>query len=147
MHKHIDFKFQQPEENMGYLIWQTTMRWQRQMNRALAEIGLTNTQFVILMAVAWQERQLAVVTQADIADHSNLDRMMVSKILRHLEKENYIARQTHPTDTRAKSVALTDAGATLLQEAIHIKNEANEVFFAGITDREAFAEQLRQLLA
>ena len=34
------------EENLGFLLWQTNMLWQREQNRALDSIGLTQTQFV-----------------------------------------------------------------------------------------------------
>lgn len=84
MNNKIDFHFEKPEENLGYLLWQATMIWQKQMNRALNDINLTHTQFVILAALGWLLKSSDNVTQKEIANHSNTDRMMVSKILRIL---------------------------------------------------------------
>ena len=102
MNKKIDFQFEKPEENLGYLLWQTTKKKKKQMNRALDEVKLTHTQFVILMALAWLQRSSKNVTQKEIADYSKTDRMMVSKILRTLQKNELLDRVEHETDTRAK---------------------------------------------
>lgn len=146
MERKIDFQFEQPEENVGFLLWQATMQWQRQMNRALGEIGLTHTQFVILIALAWLLESSNSVTQKEIADHSNTDRMMVSKILRTLQNNGLIDRKEHETDTRAKCVFLTEKGAVVLQQAIGIKNEANDQFFQNLSDRTSFAKSLREII-
>jgi len=142
----IDFHFETPNENLGYLLWQTTMQWQRKMNRALSEVGLTHTQFVILIALAWLLRSSKNVTQKEIAEHSKTDRMMVSKILRTLQKNGLLERIEHETDTRAKCVFLTEKGIEILQEAIQVKTQANEQFFSNLTDKKQFSEQLKQLI-
>ncbi len=145
MDKKIDFQFEKPEENLGYLLWQTTMQWQRQMNRALDEINLTHTQFVILAALGWLLKKSKNVTQKEIADNSNTDRMMVSKILRTLQKNGLIERKEHATDTRAKCVFLTNKGIETLQKAIDIKNQANDCFFDKLSDKQQFGNELRNI--
>lgn len=146
MDKKIDFQFEKPEENLGYLLWQTTMLWQRQMNRALDEINLTHTQFVILAALGWLLKNSKHVTQKEIAHHSNTDRMMVSKVLRTLQKNGLIERREHQMDTRAKCVFLTDKGAKTLQHAVTIKNRANHLFFDKLEDQQHFKSALQQIL-
>lgn len=145
MDKKISFHFERPEENMGYLLWQATMQWQKQMNRALDEINLTHTQFVIMAALGWLLKSSENVTQKDIADHSNTDRMMVSKILRTLQKNGLIERKEHETDTRAKCVFLTTKGINTLQKAIDIKNQANGCFFDKLSDKQRFGNELRNI--
>lgn len=146
MKQTIDFHFESPEESLGYLIWQTSMQWQRQMNRALVEVGITHTQYVILIALAWLSRSSEQVTQVEIADHSNTDRMMVSKILRTLEKNQWIDRKEHPTDTRAKCVYLTNEGKKILQKAIDIKTLANDHFFKKLKNPKEFQNELQRLI-
>lgn len=146
MDKKINFHFEKPEENLGYLLWQATMLWQRQMNRALDEINLTHTQFVIMAALGWLLKSSENVTQKEIADHSNTDRMMVSKILRTLQKNELIERKEHETDTRAKCVFLTDKGVVILQKAIEIKTQANNLFFDKLSDKQNFGNELRQII-
>lgn len=53
---------------------------------------LPQTQFVLLAALAWLSKQRKAVTQVDIANQSNADRMMVSKVLRTLEDKGFITR-------------------------------------------------------
>ncbi len=146
MNHKINFHFATPDENLGYLLWQTTMQWQRQMNRALDEVGLTHTQFVILIALAWLSRNSKSVTQKEIAEHSKTDSMMVSKILRKLQQQELIERKEHATDTRAKCVFLTDKGADTLQKAIEIKTKANDNFFENVKDKQELADILKVLI-
>ena len=72
-----------PDENIGMLLWQTNMLWQRKMNQALKEINLTHTQFVVLASLGWLLKQGKVVAQKDIADFSKTDQMMVSKVFKN----------------------------------------------------------------
>lgn len=146
MEKKIDFQFEKPEDNLGYLLWQTTMQWQKQMNRALDEINLTHTQFVIMAALGWLLKSSEKVTQKEIAEHSNTDRMMVSKILRTLQKNGLIVRKEHETDTRAKCVFLTDKGIDTLQKAIEIKNQANNLYFSKLSDKQQFRIELKNII-
>lgn len=146
MDKEIKFNFKSPEENLGYLLWQTTMSWQKQMNRALQQVNLTHTQFVIMASLAKLLKHSKQVTQKEIADYSNTDRMMVSKVLRTLQKNELILRKEHPTDTRAKCVFFTEKGKMVLKKAIVIKLQANDSFFSQLSDPEKFAEELRRMM-
>ncbi len=118
MSQTIDFHFKKPEDSPGYLLGQLTLLWQRKQKRVLDPLDLTHTQFALLCALAWLSRERDTVTQVDIANLSNADRMMVSKVLRTLEEKKFITRQEHPTDTRAKTIRLTPEGETVLQKAI-----------------------------
>jgi len=116
--KKIEFHFKKPEDSPGYLLGQLTMLWQRKQKRVLDPLDLTHTQFILLCAIAWLSRESDKVTQVDIANQGNADRMMVSKVLRTLEEKNFITRHEHPTDTRAKTIKLTPDGEKVLQKAI-----------------------------
>lgn len=144
MNKDINLK--EPNNNIGYLLWQTNMLWQRQMNSALSQVGLTHTQFVILASLGWLLKKSSNVTQAEISDFSKTDRMMVSKILRTLQKNDLIARKEHEKDTRAKCVFLTKKGKETLQEAFKIKIRANNEFFSNLPDQERFMNDLKHIL-
>lgn len=143
----IDFKFEDPVQNIGFLLWQTTMQWQRQMNRELEQVELTHTQFVILIALAWLLKTSKDVTQKDIADHSKADNMMVSKILRNLQNKGLIERKEHSIDTRAKCVTMTDKGFDILQRAIEIKTKANKKFFKNLSNTDSFKKELENIIS
>ena len=130
MAREIEFRFKGPHESPGYLLGQLTQLWQRRQRRVLDPLNLTPTQFVILAAVGWLAKGREAVTQTDIANQSNTDTMMVSKVLRTLETKRYISRREHPVDTRAKVIALTEEGATLLQQALRVVEDTDLEFFS-----------------
>jgi len=136
MNKTIEFHFPSPDESPGYMLWQLNMLWQRKMKRALDKAGLTHTQFVLLASLAWLAKSNDIVTQVDIANHSNTDRMMVSKVLLTLQNKNYIIRREHKTDTRAKSISLSEEGQTILQRAVKIVEEMDVKFFSVLGSQE-----------
>ncbi|KOS05800.1 MarR family transcriptional regulator [Flavobacterium akiainvivens] len=130
MIKKIEFQFKSPEESPGYLLGQLTLLWQRKQKKVLDPLNLTQTQFVLLAALGWLYRENDNVTQVDIANQGNADRMMVSKVLRTLEEKKFISRHEHKTDTRAKVIKLTDEGAKVLQEALVAIENADVEFFS-----------------
>lgn len=133
--KKIEFKFKSPNESPGYLLGQVTLLWQRKHKKVLDPLNLTQTQFVLLTALGWLSRENDNVTQVDIANQGNADRMMVSKVLRTLEDKKFISRQEHPSDTRAKVIKLTNEGAKVLQKALTAIENADIDFFSAIRNK------------
>jgi DNA-binding MarR family transcriptional regulator len=145
--KKIDFHFEKPEDNTGYLLWQTTMIWQREMNRVLDKIDLTHTQFVILASLGWLSQNQSGISQKDIADNSNTDRMMVSKILRTLQQKEFLKRRENEKDTRSKLVSLTEKGIIKLQEALKQVEITDNKFFLEIEKEKNFNDSLLKLIS
>lgn len=135
MAEKIEFKFKSPNESPEYLLGQLTLLWQRKLKKVLDPLDLTQTQFVLLAALGWLSRENDHVTQVDIANQGNADRMMVSKVLRTLESKRFISRQEHQTDTRAKVIRLTDEGAVVLQKALTAVENADMEFFSVIGEK------------
>lgn len=143
----IEFHFKKPEDSPGYLLGQLTMLWQRKLKRVLDPLDLTHTQFALLCALAWLSRESDQVTQVDIANQSNTDRMMVSKVLRTLEEKNFITRHEHPTDTRAKTIRLTPDGERVLQKAIICVETVDLDFFNDLgADLSSFNSNMAALI-
>lgn len=130
INKDIEFQFKSPEDSPGYLLGQLTLLWQRKQKRVLDPLDLTQTQFVLLAALAWLSKESDSVTQIDIANQGNADRMMVSKVLRTLEEKKFVTRTAHKTDTRAKTIDLTSSGAAILQKALKAIETADLEFFS-----------------
>jgi DNA-binding MarR family transcriptional regulator len=129
MPKEINFHFKSPNDSPGYLLGKVTMLWQRKLKKVLDPLDLTQTQFVLLAALGWLSKTNKNVTQVDIANQSNADRMMVSKVLRTLEEKEFISRKEHELDTRAKTIRLTLKGEKVLQKAIIVVENADLDFF------------------
>ncbi|MET0570392.1 MAG: MarR family transcriptional regulator [Pedobacter agri] len=147
MAKEIEFQFKTPNDSPGYLLGQLTMLWQRKLKKVLDPLDLTQTQFVLLAALGWLSKTNKEVTQIDIANQSNTDRMMVSKVLRTLQEKGFVTRQEHETDTRAKTIRLTPDGENVLQKGLVEVENADKVFFASLdTSLSLFNKSMVQLI-
>lgn len=148
MSEKIEFHFKSPNESPGYLLGQLVTLWQRKQKRVLDPLDLTQTQFVLLAALAWLSRENDAVTQIDIANQGNADRMMVSKVLRTLEDKKFITRHEHPGDTRAKIIRLTPEGEIVFRKALVSVESADVEFFAELgSDLPFFNSSMVKLLA
>lgn len=141
------FSYIEPEENTGYLLWQVTMQWQLSMNRALGKMGLTLTQFSLMAGLYWLSKNKQTVTQQQLADYANTDKMMTSKVLMVLEKKQIIERIKDPCDSRAKQLRITDKGTQTLREAYHIVEQVDKLFFKNVVkDKVTFDSLLLRLI-
>lgn len=49
----LPFGFEVPEDSPGFLLWQTTMIWQRQIKKALEQYNVSHAQFVMMATLIW----------------------------------------------------------------------------------------------
>jgi DNA-binding MarR family transcriptional regulator len=122
-----------PQDSPGYLLWHATLRWQRMVTAALAPLGLTHVQFVLLTCLWWLHGQKVEPNQLALARQAGTDVKMTSQVLRALERKGLVERRTDPADTRAKTVHLTAAGSKLARRAVVVVEAADEQFFAAAT--------------
>jgi DNA-binding MarR family transcriptional regulator len=137
----------QPEESPGFLLWHVTLRWQRDIAAALAPLGLTHVQFVLLASAWWLNRAGEAPRQHALAAHAGTDVKMTSQVLQKLEDKGLIARSVDPSDTRAKQLRVTDRGAELAERAVAVVESADAAFFAATPDAKALLNLLRPLAA
>lgn len=122
-------QFQGPENSPGFLLWQVSIKWRRQIEAALDTIGLTHSQFVLLASVGWLTRDKSLISQIELARHCGTDITMTSQILRSLEKKGLIERiQVHGNE-RSKYPCLTEAGKDLIEQAIPLVEKVDQKFF------------------
>ncbi len=142
-----DFIFDKTEESTGFLLWQVTNLWQREIKKALERFDLTHSQFVLLASIHWLTLNKQNVTQVLLANHTKIDPMTTSTVLRTLQKKGLIKRQEHETDTRAKIVGLTEIGLKNTTQAIKTVEQFDKSFF-GLLDKhtEDFNSKLMILL-
>jgi DNA-binding MarR family transcriptional regulator len=139
--------FDRPEESAGFLLWQTSMLWQRRVRAALEPLDLTHAQFVLLASATWLERRGAPATQVEIATHAKADVMMTSQVLRTLEGRGLVSRQPSAVDSRAKDVVVTASGRALVGRAIKVVEAVDEAFFEPLgTNRGGVLVAMRSLI-
>jgi DNA-binding MarR family transcriptional regulator len=106
------------EPTPGYLVWRLSMKWRAAVDRALVPLGLTHAQYVLLASLYGLERGGQRPTQRELADHTGLEALYVSKLARALDADGLISRDRDPADTRAVRLALTARGREVVQPAI-----------------------------
>ncbi len=107
-----------PENAIGFVLWRISSRYQREMDRALHALDLSNLQFVTLALVGWLERSGTIATQIELSHFGGIHPMQTSQMLKLLEAKQLILRQRGEEDNRAKQVTLTRKGFETLRKAL-----------------------------
>lgn len=124
-----------------------TNLWQREIKKALEKYELTHSQFVLLASIHWLSLDNQNVTQILLSNHTKIDPMTTSTVLRTLQTKGLITRQEHETDTRAKTIGLTETGIENVKQAIKTVEQFDKLFFGSLDNqREDFSSKLATLL-
>ena len=83
---HHPFGFDKAEDSHVFLLWQTTIMWQRIIKQALEPYDIAHAQFVIMASLMWFSIKDIEATQVLIAGHSKLDKMTISKSIKKLHQ-------------------------------------------------------------
>jgi len=101
----------------------------RRSEAHFAQYGVTADQFVLLATLARGNS----LTQRELARRMPSDPSTVRAMLVLLEKQGLVRRDSHPSDSRARTAALTAAG----------KRKFQQVFKAGESIRQQMSESLQ----
>ena len=124
------FSVEKPEESSGFLLWQVTNLWQREIKKVLEQHGITHSQYVLLASIHWLTLHKQEVTQIILSGHTKIDPMTTSMVLRTLQKKGFVQRHEHLTDTRAKIVELTKEGIETVKNAVITVENFDRDFFS-----------------
>ena len=141
------FSVEKSEDSSGFLLWQVTNLWQREIKKALEPFDLTHSQFVLMASIHWLTLHKQDVTQILLSAHTKIDPMTTSTVLRTLQTKGLLQRHEHLTDTRAKTVGLTDIGKKIIKQAVKTVETLDKTFFATLGNKtQLFNQQLLTLL-
>lgn len=141
------FSVETPEESSGFLLWQVTNLWQREIKKVLEPLDLTHSQFVLMASTLWLMQHNEAITQIVLSNHTKIDPMTTSTVLRTLQKKGFLGRQEHSTDTRAKTVVLTPTGIEVTKVAVKVVEDFDRRFFQELgSDLSFFNQNLHSLL-
>lgn len=145
----LPFSFEKPKDSHGFLLWQTTMIWQKLIKKELDTRGVSHSQFVIMATLLWFESHNYETTQIAIINWTKLDKMTVSKSLKNLASSGFIRRTENINDSRAKTVMLTNDGKKLIHILVPIVEKVDSDFFSQIPNaqQETLKTLLNQLTA
>jgi DNA-binding MarR family transcriptional regulator len=98
--------------HLAYLLRQAQAATRLTMERALAELGITTPQFVLLTML----KAYPGLSGADLARVALLTAQTVGVIIRNLERDGAIRKAAHPVHGRVLQWTLTRRGTTLLEK-------------------------------
>lgn len=139
------FNFERPEDSPGFLLWQTTILWQRLIKKAIDPHRISHSQFVIMAICLWLDENRKPILQSNIIRLSKLDKMTVSKSLKSLIVDGYVKRNEDKYDTRAKVIKLTSKGKALAARLVPAVEHIDAAFFGNIKRSEG--KNLMRLLS
>ncbi|MGW1674323.1 MarR family winged helix-turn-helix transcriptional regulator [Streptomyces sp. NPDC002324] len=111
-----DFKGATP----GFLVWRLSVKWRVAVDRAVAPLGLTHAQYALVASLYGMHRTGQRPSQRELADHTGLEALYVSKLARALESAGLLERARDPRDPRAVRLALTEQGRDVTRRAIEV---------------------------
>lgn len=103
---------------MGYLLRQAAGAHRLRLERALADLGVTQPQFAVLTMLA----AYPGLSNADVARLALLTPQTVSVIVANLERAGSLGRKPHAVHGRIQHLDLSDSGTALLKtcrERVH----------------------------
>ncbi|GAA1373922.1 MarR family winged helix-turn-helix transcriptional regulator [Streptomyces beijiangensis] len=135
----------------GFLVWRLSMKWRVAVDRAVAPLGLTHAQYSLLASLYGMEYSGVQPSQRQLADHTGLEALYVSKLARASESAGLVERTKDPADSRAVRLALTGEGREVVRSAIKVVQELHGRMLAplgglGGARTKALARELTALL-
>jgi len=98
-----------------FAIYSANLAFGRAYKPILAELGLTYTQYIALVAL-WEEDDQTV---SGLGEKLFLESNTLTPILKKLETMGYLTRRRDPADERQVRVRLTEAGRRLREKGLH----------------------------
>jgi len=98
--------------HLGYLLRQAAGAFRVRLERAMADLDVTQPQFAVLTMLA----NYPGLSNADLARLALLTPQTVSVIVANLERAGAIARHPHPVHGRIRHIKLTGKGKHLLAQ-------------------------------
>ncbi|WGR96561.1 MarR family transcriptional regulator [Bradyrhizobium sp. ISRA443] len=117
---------------LGYLLRQAQAASRLSMERALAGLGVTSPQFVVLTML----KAYPGLSGADLARVAILTPQTVNVIIRNLERDGAIRKSPHPVHGRVLQWTLTSRGTALLAQCRRHAQALERRLSAGLSAHE-----------
>jgi MarR family transcriptional regulator, transcriptional regulator for hemolysin len=127
----------------GFLLKDVSRRYVLRFEQHAKEISLTLMQCKVLVHLGNNEG----ASQAQLAELTDIEPMMMVRILDRMEADRLLERRAHPVDRRARQLFLTKKAKPLLTEIWRLVDVTRQEIFAGVgkADRDVFLRVLEQL--
>ena len=130
-------------KHFGFLIKDLSRRYVQRFEHHAQETSLTLMQCKVLVHLEKSEG----ASQARLAELTDLDPMMMVRILDRMEADKLLERRPDPVDRRARRLYLTKKSKPLLDEVWRLVDITRSEMFAGVSkaERDTFMRILEQV--
>ena len=115
-------------------MFDTTRMMRSYVDTVARRIGSTHAQWA-LMAILVRQPGL---TQAELAEILEIQPISLTRLVDRLSEQGLVERRAHPTDRRANSLFITEAGLLVMEARAPLETEITDSLFAGV-DSQALA--------
>ena len=126
-------RYSRAEDIISVLLRRVSTLWRRRLNEGLADIHLTEMQFIVLIGLAWVSGRKTNITQQDLSNYTKLSRALVSQIMENLVRKDLVSK-TKGTDARTWNVNLTPLGEEKVAQAFKVQEREEDRFWAEIPE-------------
>ncbi|MEU6218911.1 MarR family transcriptional regulator [Streptomyces sp. NPDC047022] len=135
----------------GFLVWRLSTKWRVAVDRAVAPLGLTHAQYSLVATLFGMHSAGLRPSQRQLADHTGLEALYVSKLARALEAAGLVDRARDPDDPRAVRLSLSTHGHEVARQATGVVQQLHERFLQPLggvdsTRTKNFVRELHALL-
>jgi len=130
-------------KHFGFLLKDLSARYVARFETHASELSLTLTQCKLLVHLERNEG----TNQARLAELTDVEPMMMVRLLDRMEAEKLLERRPDPTDRRARRLYATKKAKSLLDEIWRLADVTRDEVFAGVSkaDRDRFVQMLELL--
>jgi DNA-binding MarR family transcriptional regulator len=144
--KKLQTSFAQAEDSPGFVLWKASNLLQRLHSAALKDLNVTPAQFSLMTCLVYLS-QKEQVTPSRIVSFTGMDKMMVSDLIKTLEKKKLLSKKENPLDGRSFLVEPTSLGEKVTNSAVQKIEAMDQEFFSRVKDLKLFHEDLLALVA
>ena len=121
------------QHRFGMQLTQLSRAWRAELDRRLADLGLSQARWSVLLHLAWGKK---LPTQGELASSVGVENPTLARLLDGLEAQQLIERQPDAFDRRVKKIALTYSALPLIEKIEAIATQLRTEIFAGVAEQD-----------
>ena len=120
------------KESTGYWLRETYNTVSENLQKKFDQYDVSVAQWPILYSIYDESCN----TPAELAEHLNLNRSAITRLLDRLEKKGLVIRVSSTEDKRSVFVELSQSGLSIVQKLAEIARETNNRILSGLSAQE-----------
>ncbi|MCE1252649.1 MAG: MarR family transcriptional regulator [Anaerolineae bacterium] len=120
------------KKKMGQLLGNVGRLHAKRADQFMSEMGLYRGQAILLIILSEHDG----ITHSEIAEKLNISPAAATKVIKRLEKFQYLKRQADAQDERVSHLYLLEDGRLMLNKIIGVFKKLEEISYTGFSEEE-----------